>query len=434
MGKGYGLLAVLCLLMHAQTLIAQPKAMPCGTALSRTPETAEMGILLCFCDDWIANTQQTYHVPFFDTDVDDLQLTRHFQIDSLGSLRQLTDSVYVYFGGISPGGAVYLNDKLVRLVEQPYQQVLLALPTRLFRNGWNELRVHLHTPPALDNFGWQPNQLTLGLYGPVYLLAKREALLARADSILLTARQTADCLPATPDSGRPFIDTLAFDFPKTRPAKRTLVYFSVDPFNGKPKWPAQIRDELEHIAKAGAIHLYLPYAMPAAVLPDMAELGLHISPALGETHAFYEPHPFRRYARQPVWTNSEGRADDNFGEFSQPVPPTVSPSRSLSIVTFILFMLLLTTWRVVDIRSLRSYLLLPANVLDKLQKIQQGRLNPPNFIFFLNILRWLVLSALLTLMMQAIYRQGGPIAMGLDTVSLFAFHEHLTNGSTWAIA
>ena len=420
------------LLLPTYTL-AQPTPMPCQSVLAKNHQLVDKGMLLCFCDDWIANTEETYTVPFAVEELEELTLTRHFKIDRLDTLKSLADSVYFYFGGIAPGGAIYLNDKLLRVIDATYSQHLVAVPNRLLQPDWNTLRVELSVS-AHDAGKWRPEQSALGLYGPVYLLTNQEALLARADSIFLSARSTAACVPTPPDSGQPYIDSLRVPLPERlgTPPANTLVYTSVDPITGMPKTPAAIRQDIVQIKQTPTQALYCPQPLPATVLPDIAASGLALAPAPGPSPALYTVAGSRHYPDAPVWQTENGRPSDAFGRFD-PIPTSSSTtSRSFYIVIVLLMLALFTTWRVVDARSLRSYLLLPANVLEKLQKIQQGRLNPPNFIFFLNILRWLLLSALLTMVSQSITRYGGLVKLGFEDIQLFQWLGTSEQQSVWA--
>lgn len=81
---------------------------------------------------------------------------------------RLPDTLYLYFEGVAWRAEIYLNDRLLAITKDPFQEYLFPIPQSLLNTGENLLVVRMKQEgPSIDFY---PDKF-IGIYRPCYLLA-----------------------------------------------------------------------------------------------------------------------------------------------------------------------------------------------------------------------------------------------------------------------
>lgn len=134
---------------------------------------------------WRSPSDEMYRVPFVEDEKKQLTLRKEFFLK-----QKPVDSLYLYFEGISWESEIYLNGKLLTIYNQPFQDLLIAIPPELFNIQWNWIEVHLKVYPHQTDEWWTIP--FLGIYKSVFLLQKDnkikpfiQSAYSKVDSVLI---------------------------------------------------------------------------------------------------------------------------------------------------------------------------------------------------------------------------------------------------------
>ncbi len=114
---------------------------------------------------WKTPSDEIYRVPFVDDEKKELILRKEFFLKE-----NPKDTLYLYFEGISWESEIYLNGKLLSIYNQPFSEILIKIPPKLFNIQWNWIEVQLKKYPNQTDEWWTPSWL--GIHKSVFLLQK----------------------------------------------------------------------------------------------------------------------------------------------------------------------------------------------------------------------------------------------------------------------
>ncbi len=223
--------------------------------------------MLSLNGNWRDASGQVFAVPFCSDEHRELEIQTEFFLKEA-----LTDTCFLYIGGISWSAEIYLNDRLIQISENPFQEQLIAIPPQLLNKQWNALRVYMQiTGPSAR---WNSVRL-LGIHRPIWLLVRKSGVETR--------------------------------LPMLVQADTTLFYVPWSNRYGYNVGLEEFEVQLQQLKRAGIHAIYLPFGLPNRLLAKMAELGMgyHIRP--GKLIALYAAYPgYERYwTQRMLWHENQ---------------------------------------------------------------------------------------------------------------------------------
>jgi hypothetical protein len=265
-----------------------------------TPLVAGLRPVVALGGNWQlagSNEPMQVQVPFTWLGPGPLTLEREFFLKSTP-----THTLYIHLAGAAPAAQVFVNGRLLALLDEPYTQHCVQVPVGVLHSQWNLLRVQLVHPPshALGEAQrlWLPSQPVFGLYGPVHLLAPdtlaphfadRDTLLAQQwplhDSLLALAASAPPLAPA-PDS--------------------VLVYANLEASHGLASPPELLGADFAQARLLGARYVYFPFAVTPQLLHQARLAGLQPVQAPGRWVALYREYGPAAFPNAPRWQQADG--------------------------------------------------------------------------------------------------------------------------------
>lgn len=335
-GVGLWAWAVLCAWGWA-CAPAVGQVLPAGNppAFLPTPLTTGLRPVMALNGEWNtsgADVPPEVQVPFTLLGEDELTLDREFFLRD-----SPTDTLYIYLAGLAPTAQVFVNGRLLALVDAPFQEHRVAVPPGVLRNQWNLLRVHLLQPAARAATGpnaWLPAEPVLGIYRPVFLMAV-DSLAPRFTSLDTTLAQQ---WPAH-DSLRALMASQA---PLRATADTVIIYADWDATHGLDV-PAQLRSaDFAQARLLGARYIYFPLGAHPDLVALARQNALQPVAAPGPFVAVYREYYPAGYPNAPRWQLADGtqtRAIRQYLNTQDPAPYT--PGLVFHIIALTLGLLLL---------------------------------------------------------------------------------------------
>lgn len=138
--------------------------------------------------DWTDDSGKAWRLPFWDSETRELNLSYTFQ------LKPDSSPVYLYFEGIAWVSRIYLNGRLLKIQENPFQDVLIPLENSWLNTQGNVVRVEMQMQGREHAFALKP---AVGIHRQVWILkdstyqpAVKLPLCRRADSVIVYAPYT----------------------------------------------------------------------------------------------------------------------------------------------------------------------------------------------------------------------------------------------------
>ncbi|MCS6904442.1 MAG: hypothetical protein RML72_12835 [Bacteroidia bacterium] len=286
-----------------------------STKLHPSALTLKMQVVLPLSGEWYDENHQKWQVPFWVDEKKELTLYKDFFLPFSPK-----DTLYLYFEGIAWSSEIYLNNRLLLLYYQPFEETLITLPPSLLNKQWNQIKVKLYSQGV--SYDWYPPKM-LGIHRNVFLLQKKEDFL------------------------------YSFSFPKVVQADTTLFYAPFSYTLAYNLGESTFRLDMTHIKNKGFNTIYFPFQPPHRLLQIVAELGLNIAERPGKIIAFYNTYPTQTGKYYPGWYNA-GIVDSSqinkyylVEEFIK-APPQ---KHSHNLWTIIGLFLLLVIWKLIDTPS-----------------------------------------------------------------------------------
>jgi hypothetical protein len=166
-----------------------------------SPATYRLEPYLSLTGTWLlGETLEPTEVPFCTEGLAPLVLKKDFFLP-----QRPDDTLYIYFEGLAWDSEVYLNNRLLRLHDDPFRPLVIPVPPVLFNPQWNELRVRLTFDAAVR----PGNRLVpfLGIHKPAFILQRADApllyafpSLSQADTALALAAHSPEYLYNLPSA------------------------------------------------------------------------------------------------------------------------------------------------------------------------------------------------------------------------------------------
>jgi hypothetical protein len=158
-----------------------------------SPATYRLEPYLSLTGTWLlGETLEPTEVPFCTHTLEPLQLKKDFFLP-----QRPDDTLYIYFEGLAWDAEVYLNDRLLRLHDDPFRALLIPVPPALFNPQWNELRLRLTFDP--DDQSHHRLIPFLGIHKPSFILQRADAPLLYAFPSLSQADTAIGLAPYSPE-------------------------------------------------------------------------------------------------------------------------------------------------------------------------------------------------------------------------------------------
>ena len=242
-------------------------------------------------DYWRDRDGRSYNVPFLDPEKEKLLVNQVFYLDSL---HNFSDSLYLYFGGVAGGAEVFLNEKLIGIIETPFTEYLYPIPGTIFIAGRNELKVKLLK--ASGQREWYPEPST-GILGEVSLMARDEI----------------NRVPEFPEN--------VFQ------SSKVVVYA---PWNNEAKFkpdPARFWTDLQDLKEIGVESLWFPFQPHGKYLVMLKKAGFKLVNSLegAQQLALFNEYPVTilpSNVELTFWKNKNGLRTEAFGKFQELTPST----------------------------------------------------------------------------------------------------------------
>jgi hypothetical protein len=139
-----------------------------------SPLTGGLGPVVDLQGIWKDENGNRHIVPFNHFDREEMHMQRTFDLPGYD---QLQDTLYLYLEAVAWSSEIYLNDKLLAVTEDPFEEHLLPLKKQWLKPLGNVLTIHLYTKGL--TFPWYPERF-VGIF--------RQALILQASSISFAVR------------------------------------------------------------------------------------------------------------------------------------------------------------------------------------------------------------------------------------------------------
>lgn len=139
-----------------------------------SPLTSGLGAVMDLQGIWFDAHGNRHLVPFNLFDRDEMELKRNFDLPAYD---QLQDTLYLYLEAVAWSSEIFLNERLLAVTEDPFEEHLLPLKKEWLKPGGNLLVIRLSTQGLV--FPWYPDRF-LGIF--------RQALILQADDEPFTVR------------------------------------------------------------------------------------------------------------------------------------------------------------------------------------------------------------------------------------------------------
>jgi hypothetical protein len=279
-----------------------------------------MEVLISLSGEWYDENHKKWAAPFWEDERDELILHKDFFLPHVPE-----DTLYLYFEGIAWRGEVYLNQRLLSLPQDPFRELLLAIPPALLNKQWNQVKVKLYKNGI--HYAWYPKKM-LGIHKNVFLLKK--------------GIQYVPCL-----------------FPKVVEKDTTLFYA---PFSYAFAYNIEeevFRQDMQAIKDRGLTTVYFPFPPSYRHFQIVAELGLSIAEKPGRVIAFYNAYPNRMGKNYPGWYNAGVVDSTHIQKYYKLAEWTEKPiTYTLYLWVIIVLLILMVGWKLMDAHSFNHLILL----------------------------------------------------------------------------
>ncbi|MEY3442089.1 MAG: hypothetical protein RLZZ519_370 [Bacteroidota bacterium] len=300
---GFVTLLLLCLLLvNGRTKAADAQYDP-------SPLTSGLGVVVDLRGIWLDENGYRHVVPFNLFDRDEMEISCRFDLPGYDRLQ---DTLYLYLEAVAWTSEIFLNDKLLAVTEDPFEEHLFALKKEWLKPTDNHLLLHLST--AGLTFPWYPERF-IGVF--------RQTLILQADSLPVSvhfpetvnsAKRAALIAAWTPDQ-QYLNDTMIID----RLASGLFAYPFPDP-------------------------LAFPFRLSNRSQAILARLGLKVLPNVqaADSLAIYNYYPYASKADHKslkFWRDSKLRPTSNYGKFQSQhsiSSPDLNPPDRVSLLIFLL--------------------------------------------------------------------------------------------------
>lgn len=296
-------------LMFACLFLANGRTKAADTPYYPSPLTSGLGVVLDLQGIWFDENNYRHVVPFNLFDRKEMQIKCNFDLKDFDKLQ---DTLYLYFEAVAWTSEIFLNERLLAVTEDPFEEHLFALEKQWLKPLNNELTIHLSTGGL--SFPWYPERF-VGIF--------RQVLLLQADSLpvpirfpetVVTSKKAALIAAWSPEH-QYLNDTVIID----QLATGLFAYPFADPIT-------------------------FPFRPSNRSLSILASLGIKVlsNPQAADSLAIYNSYPYASQADHKslkFWRDPKLRPTGNYGNFQSQhsiSSPDLNPPDQVSLLIFLL--------------------------------------------------------------------------------------------------